>query len=73
MEIIGHTDNKGENKTNQVLSENRANAVKTFLVGRGCEEGTLHTIGYGETKPIADNNSEIGRAKNRRVELRFVQ
>ncbi len=73
VEIRGHTDNVGDAAKNQVLSENRAKAVKEFLVKEGYDDALLTTKGYGATKPIADNNTDAGRAKNRRVELRIVK
>lgn len=72
VEISGHTDNVGNDDANMNLSLRRAEAVKEFLVQQGCSE-TLFTIkGYGETKPIDINETAAGRAKNRRVELRFL-
>lgn len=73
IEIDGHTDNIGEEKDNQILSERRANAVLNFLVNEGCDAKKMNVIGHGETKPVATNNTDSGRAKNRRVELRFVK
>lgn len=73
VEIIGHTDYIGENEMNQTLSEKRAKSVKDFFISEGCEAGKLVTKGFGEQKPAATNKNEIGRAKNRRVELRFVK
>ena len=55
---------------NTVLSQKRTEAVKTYLMGRGIMESRLTAVGYGETKPIADNKTAAGRAKNRRVELK---
>jgi len=72
VEISGHTDDIGEEATNQLLSEKRANAVKEFLILEGCDPAKLFVIGYGETKPVATNSTEEGRSKNRRVELRFI-
>ena len=72
VEIAGHTDNVGEDDMNQRLSEQRAQAVKDFLVGEGCSPQKLKTIGYGSTRPVASNKTEEGRKQNRRVELRFV-
>ena len=69
MLIEGHTDNIGGESFNQTLSEKRAKAVKAFLVAAGIEESRLSSIGYGLSKPIAENTSEFGRAQNRRVEL----
>jgi OmpA-OmpF porin, OOP family len=67
--VEGHTDNVGDAKSNQTLSENRANAVVTAIVAQGIEAKRLSAAGHGQDKPIADNSSEEGRAKNRRVEL----
>ncbi len=72
VEIAGHTDNVGDDEMNQRLSEQRAQAVKDFLVGEGCSPQKLKTIGYGSTRPVASNKTESGRKQNRRVELRFV-
>jgi outer membrane protein OmpA-like peptidoglycan-associated protein/Mg-chelatase subunit ChlD len=73
VEISGHTDNVGDDKTNQKLSEMRASAVKDFLVSLGCNPALLNTNGYGKSKPIAPNDTDLGRAKNRRVELKFIK
>ena len=67
--IEGHTDSIGQPTYNQKLSADRAEAVKTWLVGHGIDQARLATVGYGDTKPVADNASEDGRSKNRRVEL----
>jgi outer membrane protein OmpA-like peptidoglycan-associated protein len=72
IEIAGHTDDIGEDKSNYILSEKRANSVMEFLVNQGCSSSLMQTVGYGETKPIVSNDTEDNRAKNRRVELRFV-
>jgi outer membrane protein OmpA-like peptidoglycan-associated protein len=69
VQIHGHTDSTGDAVYNQKLSERRANAVKTALVARGVQETQVIVVGFGKTKPIADNGSAEGRAKNRRVEL----
>jgi outer membrane protein OmpA-like peptidoglycan-associated protein len=69
VQIAGHTDSTGDAKKNQALSERRANAVKTVLVSRGVREEQISVVGYGETKPVADNATADGRSKNRRVEL----
>lgn len=70
--VEGHTDNVGAEASNQLLSEMRAAAVKTFLVGKGIDPGRIQTKAYGETKPIASNETAEGRQKNRRVELNVV-
>jgi outer membrane protein OmpA-like peptidoglycan-associated protein len=69
VQIQGHTDSTGDAAYNQKLSERRANAVKTALVARGVQETQVFVTGFGKTKPIADNSTADGRAKNRRVEL----
>jgi OOP family OmpA-OmpF porin len=73
VEVAGHTDNQGDADFNQKLSEDRARAVVKALVERGVPEAAITAAGYGETKPIADNDTEEGRAANRRVALVFSQ
>ncbi|MFZ4399508.1 MAG: OmpA family protein [Bacteroidales bacterium] len=73
VEISGHTDNVGTDEQNQLLSEQRAMAVKVFLSNEGCLADNLTTIGYGKSKPITSNDNEAGRAKNRRVELKLIK
>ena len=70
--IEGHTDNVGEDAANLTLSEQRANAVKEFLIKEGCNPNQLTTKGFGKTKPVAPNDTEKGRSKNRRVELKLT-
>ena len=69
FKITGHTDNKGNKQKNKALSLERANAVKAWLVEREIDGSRLQTEGMGQAKPIADNNTEAGRAKNRRIEF----
>ena len=69
MKVEGHTDNVGLKATNQTLSQQRAAAVATWLAGHGVDRARLTSVGFGDTKPLADNASEEGRAKNRRVDL----
>jgi len=71
--IEGHTDSDGSNALNQTLSENRAGAVKTFLVENGIAADRLTSIGFGETKPIASNKTAKGKAQNRRVEVKLIK
>ena len=69
VEVAGHTDSKASDAYNMKLSERRANAVRDYLISKGIEADRLTAKGYGESQPIADNGTEEGRAKNRRVEL----
>ena len=73
VEIAGHTDSDGSDDANQALSENRANAVRSHLVGNGIFVGRLRAVGYGETKPIADNATDEGKARNRRIEFTVIR
>ncbi len=73
VEILGHTDNIGGKEKNQILSEKRAQAVKDFLISEDCSVTNLLTVGYGMKKPLAPNDTETGRAKNRRVELKIIK
>jgi OOP family OmpA-OmpF porin len=70
LSIEGHTDNVGKDEYNQTLSEARAASVKEYLVKKGIDESRLTAQGFGETQPIADNNSAAGKAKNRRVVMK---
>jgi outer membrane protein OmpA-like peptidoglycan-associated protein len=67
--VYGHTDNVGSDETNQPLSERRANAVRAYLLRKGLKENRIESKGYGAEKPIADNNTDAGKRKNRRVEI----
>ncbi|HUX97255.1 MAG TPA: OmpA family protein [Bacteroidales bacterium] len=69
LSVEGHTDNVGNQLSNQALSEERSKSVVNALVDQGIEADRLSNSGYGQDKPIADNTTEEGRAKNRRVEL----
>ncbi|RYE79235.1 MAG: OmpA family protein, partial [Oxalobacteraceae bacterium] len=69
---VGHTDSVGTDEYNQKLSVRRAEAVKSYLQGKGVESTRIYTEGKGEKQPVADNNSAAGRAKNRRVEIEVV-
>lgn len=68
--IEGHTDNVGNMASNKTLSEQRSSSVKTSLVNKGISTDRIKTVGYGQDKPIADNSTEDGKAKNRRVEIK---
>ena len=72
IQLNGHTDNVGKPEDNLVLSNNRAQAVVKYLVTKGINAARLSFKGFGATQPVADNNTEEGRAKNRRTELKVV-
>jgi outer membrane protein OmpA-like peptidoglycan-associated protein len=69
VRIEGHTDAMGSDETNQQLSEQRALAVRTELLGRGIEAARITTVGYGEARPVASNDTSAGRQQNRRIEV----
>lgn len=70
--LEGHTDDVGDDMSNQLLSENRAKAVKNYLIERGVSEDRLSSAGFGETMPKATNDTDEGRQLNRRVEMNIV-
>ena len=72
IKIAGHTDSRGSDSFNQNLSVQRANSVRAYLGSRSISPRRMLAVGYGESQPVADNNSEVGRAKNRRVEVTLV-
>ncbi len=67
--VYGHTDNVGSEDKNQILSEQRAGSVKSYLVSKGIPEARITVKGYGSTKPVADNTTAGGKATNRRVQI----
>ncbi|RXR20802.1 OmpA family protein [Flavobacterium amnicola] len=71
--IEGHTDADGKDATNQTLSENRAAAVKDYLISQGIDSSRLTSKGFGETVPVASNKTKAGKALNRRVEVKLVK
>lgn len=71
VDIEGHTDITGTHDKNMTLSENRAASVKAYLVSKGIDESRITSAGFGPDKPIADNKTAAGRAKNRRVEMKL--
>lgn len=73
VELSGHTDNRGDEKKNYTLSERRVATVISYLVAKKIDEKRLIAKAYGGTQPIADNDSDFGRQKNRRVEMRFLK
>jgi OOP family OmpA-OmpF porin len=72
VEIGGHTDNVGQAAYNRRLSQQRADAVKTWLVQNGIEDARLTTRGYGAAQPVASNDTPEGQAQNRRIEFRRI-
>ena len=72
LEISGHTDSRGKAEYNLNLSQRRADSVKTYFVQRGISSARLQAIGFGLTRPIADNKTSSGRATNRRTEFRLI-
>jgi OmpA-OmpF porin, OOP family len=72
IEIQGHTDDTGTPEFNQRLSQERAEAVLSWLVAQGIQASRLRPIGYGQSRPLSQNSSEAGRAMNRRVEFRII-
>lgn len=73
LRIEGHTDNSGTPEANETLSGQRALAVKAALVAKGVSKDRLLAVGFGQNKPIADNMTEEGKAKNRRTEFRVAE
>lgn len=69
LRVAGHTDNVGTKENNDVLSVKRAIAVVNWLVGRGIKRARLESVGFGSSEPVASNDTEQGRARNRRIEL----
>ena len=72
VEVSGHTDSVGSDAANQTLSVQRANAVGNYLIGRGLVRERFEIVGFGETRPVASNDTDSGRALKRRVEIRVL-
>ena len=70
IQIEGHTDSNGDSTLNLILSENRAKSVYDYLIIKGVQQDQLFYIGFGDSKPLVDNNSEKGRALNRRTSFK---
>lgn len=68
LEISGHTDDAGKKAANKKLSQQRADAIRDYLVSKGIDAGRIKAVGYGDEKPIAPNDTSEGRQKNRRIE-----
>jgi outer membrane protein OmpA-like peptidoglycan-associated protein len=73
VKIVGHTDNTGSDAINNPLSVNRAQSARDYLVGRGVNANRISIDGRGSREPIADNSSEAGRARNRRIEIYLAE
>ncbi|HMG68139.1 MAG TPA: OmpA family protein, partial [Chitinophagaceae bacterium] len=69
--ISAHTANTGDEEKNKTLSQNRADAVKMYLINKGVNQGQVEATGYGGEQPVADNKTAAGRLKNQRVELKL--
>jgi outer membrane protein OmpA-like peptidoglycan-associated protein len=73
FDVEGHTDSIGSKTFNQALSEQRAKSVVDYLTAKGVSLARIHSAGYGDTRPVAPNNSEANRAKNRRIEFKVTK
>lgn len=73
IEISGHTDNAGNRKANKTLSAKRAQACRDYVVSRGIDKARLDAVGFGDERPIAPNDTEEGRSKNRRIEAKELE
>jgi len=72
VEVSGHTDSVGSDAANQTLSIQRANSVGNYLIGKGLVRERFEIVGFGESRPVASNDNDSGRALNRRVEIRVL-
>lgn len=72
IEVQGHTDSIGDNNTNLSLSQLRAQSVTSYLTAKGVDSNRIRSVGFGETMPIASNDTAEGRGKNRRVEIKII-
>jgi len=73
IEIAGHTDDVGDDNANMILSQNRAESVRKYIISKGIAANRVTAKGYGETQPVADNASDKGKQKNRRTEVRIIK
>jgi len=73
VEISGHTDNVGTPADNLKLSQDRANTVRNYLIKKGVESNRITAVGYGDTKPVADNSTTEGKQMNRRTEVKIIK
>ncbi len=72
IEVGGHTDNTGDPAANKTLSQQRADAVKAYLINKGISADRLTAVGYGSGKPVDTNDTDEGRQKNRRTEFKII-
>jgi len=72
IDVLGHTDSTGSDAYNQTLSDRRAQSVADYLAGHGVTRARIGVRGFGESQPIASNDTDLGRAENRRVEIKVV-
>lgn len=72
IQVAGHTDNTGDADANVLLSQQRADAVKDYVMNKGISESRIQAVGYGQTKPIEDNETDAGRKANRRTEFTII-
>ncbi len=73
IEVAGHTDDVGSDESNLILSQQRADAVRKYLISKGINAQRITAVGYGETQPVAYNDTEEGRKLNRRTEVRILE
>jgi OOP family OmpA-OmpF porin len=73
IEIGGHTDSDGDNDANLLLSQQRAESVKLYIMSQGIDHNRMRAMGYGERIPVAPNDTDLGKTQNRRVEFRIIQ
>ena len=73
LAIEGHTDNQGRKDANLTMSQNRAQAVLSYLAAKGIDASRMSSTGKGDTEPVADNRTREGREQNRRVDIVFVR
>ena len=73
MEKLAHTDSKGSDTYNFTLSDNRAKSVREYILSKGIAPSRIISQGYGETKPVASNETDEGRQLNRRVEFKILK
>ena len=73
VEVSGHTDNTGHVDYNKILSQRRADAIKSYLTEHGIDAKRITAVGYGIENPIGDNNTRVGRRLNRRTEFKILE